>query len=313
MDGERELIARLAEVVSATRAAEVAGVEIEAGIGDDAAITVSGGVTATSVDAFVEGVHFRRRTAPLPSVGRKALAAALSDLASMGASPGEVYVVLGIPADLSEAGCLDLYGGLRESAMEHGVAVVGGDVTRSPALMIALTVVGHARSPAELVRRDGARPGDALVVTGELGGAAAGLALLERPELAESGATAMIDLSDGLGADAAQIARASGVGMRIGLEGVPIQHGVEELAAAGGLDPLELATAAGEDYELLASIPRERVEDATEAIAGTRLTVIGEVTASGGVELREASGRTRPPDGFDHLRREAGGAPEPPA
>ncbi len=231
---EFDLIARLVEMVddarrrrSSTRRAEVAIPS-----GDDAAVTVPKGATATSVDSLVDGVHFRRQTAPLRSVGRKALSVALSDLAAMGAVPGEAYVQLGVPDDLDQAGCLELGAGLAEVAAEHDVAVLGGDVTRAPVLWVAITVVGHADSAEQLVRRGGAAPGDLLAVTGELGGAAAGLLVLERPELANvveaevadglrrrqleprpriaagralaaAGASAMLDLSDGLGGDAA--------------------------------------------------------------------------------------------------------------
>jgi thiamine-monophosphate kinase len=322
---EFDLISRLAE-----RIGEAGPGVSRTAIGDDAAVTVPGGATATSVDMVVEGVHFRRDTAPLASVGHKALAAALSDLAAMGASAGEAYVALGISPDLDEAGCLELYGGLVALAAETGTAVVGGDVSRAPVLVLAVTVVGHAPSPEGLVGRDGAEPGQVLAVTGELGGAAAGLSLLERPELgdavepavakslirrhlepqprlaagaalAASGAEAMIDLSDGVGSDAAQIAAASGVRVSVELEKLPLQGGVEDVARAGGLDPLDLAASGGEDYELLIALPRDRLADAAAAAsqAGTTLTPIGDVTRGEGVEFR---GGEVAPSGFDHLR-----------
>ena len=258
--GEFDLIARLVETVADARrdGASEWGARIAVASGDDAAVTVPTGATATSVDSLVEGVHFRRQTAPLGSVGRKALAAALSDLAAMGAAPGEAYVQLGVPDDLDEAGCLELGEGLAQVAAEHDVAVLGGDVTRTPALWIAITVVGHAGSADELVCRAGASPGDALAVTGELGGAAAGLLVLDRPELgavvgaqvadalrrrqlepvprlgagralAAAGASAMIDISDGLGGYAGHIATASGVRLVIELERLPVQAGVGEV------------------------------------------------------------------------------------
>ncbi len=332
-DGEFALISRLAERLARAGASRADSTEIPVGLGDDAAVTVPAGATVTSTDAFVEGVHFRRDTAPPRSIGRKALAAALSDLAAMGASSGEAYVALGIPEDVDEDFCLELYEGLGAIAAETDTAVLGGDVTRSPALLLAVTVVGHARSAGAVVGRDGAAPDQALAVTGELGGAAAGLLILERPELASSldadaaaalrdrqlepapriaagaalasaGTVAMIDISDGVGADAAQVAAASGVCAEIELARVPIQAGVAEVAAVAELDPRDLAAAGGEDYELLAVIPADLVDDAAAAASagGTPLTVIGRTSRGEGVELRDPDGSVRPPSGFDHLR-----------
>ena len=338
-DGEFRLIARLAGRLGPARPAEPAA-EVRVGIGDDAAVTVPRGVSATSTEALVEGVHFRRSTASVRSIGRKALAVALSDLAAMGATAGEAYVALGIPEDLDESGCLELYEGLAELAAQHGAAILGGDVTRAPVLMLAVTVVGHARTGDALVGRDGAGADQAIAVTGELGGAAAGLLLLDRPDLgstldpaiaagltrrqlepeprlaagaalATAGAAAMIDISDGVGADMEQIAAASGVGAVIEVERLPIQAGVAALAAAAGVDPAELAAERGEDYELLAVIPTDRVAGAAEAAyrAGIGLTVVGLTTSGEGVRLRAADRSVRRPSGFDHLDRPEGGGP----
>jgi thiamine-monophosphate kinase len=323
---EFDLIARLAERIGPPRG------RLATGIGDDTAVTVPGGATAVSVDAFIEGVHFERSWASPRKIGRKALSAALSDLAAMGAEPGEAYVVLGVPADLDEAGCLELYEGIEAVAGETGTALAGGDVSRAPALSLALTVVGHAASPDLLVRRSGASPGDVLAVTGELGGAAAGLLLLQRPELreaagnaaealearqldpvaridagrllAEAGATAMIDVSDGLSPDAGHVAARSGVALEIDSGRVPVQAGVAEVAAAAGEDPLALVLGGGEDYELLAALPAERVEAARAALqkGGTTLTAIGSVEAGDGVRLLGPNGPIDPPRGFDHLQ-----------
>ena len=340
--GEFDLIARLIEVVEESRRGQPTGsldkgwdgARVLIGSGDDAAVTAPDGVTATSVDAFVDGVHFRRDTASLESIGRKAMAAALSDLAAMGAAPGEAYIQLGIPADLDESGSIELGTGLASTAAGHGVAVIGGDITRAPILLLALTVVGHAAAPDELVSRAGAKPGDLLVVTGELGGAAAGLLLLDRPELgaglgegvaealrgrqlepaprlaagralATGGATAMIDLSDGLGGDAGHVASASGVRVAIELADVPVQPGVEAVAEAAGADPWELIAGGGDDYELLATLPPGGLAEARSAVesAGTTLSVIGGVGDGAGVSLRDAHGSERGASGFDQLRR----------
>src|SRR5204862_3940398 len=289
MTGEFDLIARLVEVVEEARR-DAGASDAESGVvigsGDDAAVTAPDGVSVTSVDAFVEGVHFRRDTASLDSIGHKGMAAALSDLAAMGPAPGEASVQVGIPTVLDESGSVELATGLGRAAAANGVAVIGGDVTRAPVLLLALTVVGHAADADELVLRAGARPGDVVAVTGGLGGAAAGLVLLQRPELAAdlgeevavalrgrqlepwprlaagralaaAGARAMIDLSDGLGGDAAHLATASGVRLVVDLERLPVQKGVGEVAAAAGIDAFELATGGGEDYELLAALSAE--------------------------------------------------------
>lgn len=300
------------------------GPRLRLGSGDDAAVTVPGGTTATSVDALIEGVHFRREWSSPRRIGHKALAAALSDLAAMGAEPGETYVALGIPADFDEAACLELIDGMAALATETGVTIAGGDVSRAPALTLAMTAVGHAAEPGDLVTRSGARPGDVLAVTGELGGAAAGLLLLERGEpgaaigrqlepsprlaagraLAAAGATAMIDLSDGLGGDAAHLAAAGGVRLLVDAAGLPLGGGVADAAAAAGRDPLDLAASGGEDYELLVTLPAERLAAAEAAVAaaeGVGLTRIGAVEAGEGVEIRLPGGRRLRPAGFDQL------------
>jgi thiamine-monophosphate kinase len=323
--GEFELLARLRERLPP------AGPRVRVGSGDDAAVTVPGGATATSVDTVVDGVHFRRERASPRQIGRKALATALSDLAAMGAEPGEAYVVLGVPPDLDEDECVELLDGMVDLATATGTDLAGGDLTRAGELFLALTVVGHAPRPEDLVGRGGARPGDALVLTGELGGAAAGLALLEAPALAArldgadallarqleprprlgagralagTGATATIDVSDGLGADAGHLAVQSGLRLRIDAEAVPLAAGVREVAELAGKDPWRLALGGGEDYELLATLPPERLEEAKRAVReaeGIELTAIGEATRGEGVEIRLPGGETLKPEGFDQL------------
>jgi thiamine-monophosphate kinase len=324
--GEFELLARLRERLPPP------GPRVLVGSGDDAAVTLPGGATATSVDAIVDGVHFRREQASLAEIGHKALAAALSDLAAMGAEPGEAYVVLGVPPDLDEDGCLELVDGFAALAAATGTTLAGGDITRAPALTLAVTVVGHASVPELLIGRDGARPGDILVLSGELGGAAAGLLLLERPELgaavdeetgarlrerqlrprprlatgqalASAGATAMIDLSDGLGGDAGHLAERSGVALRIDAAALPLASGVAEIGSTAGREPLRLAVSGGEDYELLAALPPEQASKLGTiggAAEGT-LTPVGEVLAGEGVEVRLPAGGSLPLAGYDQL------------
>jgi thiamine-monophosphate kinase len=335
---EFELIARLRERLGVPEDAGRAA-PIVVGSGDDAAVTVPPGATAVSVDMLVEDVHFRLSHSPLRSVGHKALAAALSDLAAMGADPGEAYVQLGIPGYVDEEGCLELAGGMATVARTHGVAVLGGDVSRAPALIVAVTVVGHARSADQLVRRSSARAGQALCVTGELGAAAAGLRLLEQPELADAvdpgtaaglrlrqlepeprveagralagaGAAAMIDVSDGVGGDAAQLAAASGVRVEIDAARLPVADGVAEVAAAAGIGALALACE-GEDYELLVALEPELIPAAEAATAASRLTEIGRLLPGRGAVIRHPDGSESAPPGFDQLRghRASGGVP----
>jgi thiamine-monophosphate kinase len=323
--GEFELLARVRERLPP------GGPRLRLGSGDDAAVTVPGGATTTSVDAVVDGVHFQRGQATLRQIGHKALAAALSDLAAMGAEPGEAYAVLGVPPDLGEDECVELLDGMVDLAAATGSHLAGGDLTRAAELFLALTVVGHAPTPDDFVSRSGAQPGDALVLTGELGGAAAGLALLEAPSiaarltnsdamrarqlepqprlgagraLAAAGATAMIDVSDGLGADAGHLAERSGVRLRIDAETVPLAAGVPEVAAATDRDPWRLALGGGEDYELLATLPPERLREASDSVReaeGIELTAVGEAVAGEGVEIRLPGGETLKPEGFDQL------------
>jgi thiamine-monophosphate kinase len=197
-------------------------------------------------------------------------------------------------------------------------------------LFVAMTVVGHARDADHLVGRGGAGEGDLIAVTGELGGAAAALRLIEgagaglpddlsfglrerqldpQPRLVEglalaaSGATAMIDLSDGLGADAGHIAAESGVGLEIDAGAIPLQAGVREVAIEVGEDPLELASGGGEDFELLACLPEGSLDRARGQVAnaGGSLTVIGHCVPGEGVALSAPSGRALRVRGYDQL------------
>src|SRR6476661_2170556 len=175
---EFDLIAAIKERLPAP------GEGVRLGSGDDAAVVEVAGTTAVSVDAVVDGVHFELAAFGAPAVGRKALAAGLSDLAAMGATPGEAYVVVGAPSELADEQLLGLADGLAEVAAREGVSVAGGDLVASPVLIVSVTAVGREPEVGGLVGRGGANPGDVLAVTGELGGAAAALALLQGSSVA---------------------------------------------------------------------------------------------------------------------------------
>jgi len=218
-------------------------------------------------------------------------------------------------------------------ARDHGIEVLGGDISRSPVLLLAVTAVGHASSPGDLVHRSGASLGDVVCVTGALGAAAAGLMLLERPELAEgmsaavadelrrrqlrpeprlragralaeAEATAMIDLSDGLAGDARHIAEQSGVRIEIEASAIPMASGVADVAEALGSDSLKLTAGGGEDYELLATLPPAAFDPAAAALAAYDLALnrCGRVVAGSGAAILGESGRALDVEGFEHLR-----------
>jgi thiamine-monophosphate kinase len=299
--GELELIAAI-ETALADRSGRLVR-----WTGDDAAVTRARPYAVTSIDTLVDGVHFDRGTHSLRDIGWKALATALSDLAAMGAEAGEAYVSVVLPGDLEEP--IELVHGMEELAAECGATIAGGDVVHGPVLVLTVAVTGWADSEDELVGRDGARPGDIVGVTGELGGSEAGRRLAEagetapaeliarhlrpRPRLADgrklaaAGATAMIDVSDGLATDARHVAERSGVELRIRLDDVPRPAGVSAEEAVTG----------GDDYELLVTVPPGR-RDAAEAAAP--LTWVGEVSGGGGLVLLGPDGPVRGLRGYEH-------------
>ena len=273
---ERELIERIAARVG------VRG-EVVTGVGDDAAVLANGMVMA--LDMLVDGVHFRRSTHSPADIGHKALAVNLSDIAAMAADPVAALIGLGVPPDITADDVDEMYGAMEKMATQYGFTVAGGDITDAPVLTLAVTVTGRMRHGVRPVLRSGARSGDRLVVTGALGGSAAGLLILDDPllgtglaerdalvdchrrptpllshghQLAECGAGALMDISDGLLLDAGRMARASGVCAEIDLDAVPRAPGLDHVAAAAGLAPDLLASTGGEDYARQWDVDSER-------------------------------------------------------
>jgi thiamine-monophosphate kinase len=251
------------------------------GPGDDAALVATpDGRVVASVDVLVDGVHFRTDWATGEQIGQRAALAAMADIAAMGAAPTALLVGLSAPPSTPTDLIAAIGRGLNEEAVKAGAGVVGGDLTRSEVLTIAVTVLGDLRG-GEPVRRSGARAGDVVAVTGRLGWAAAGLAVLSRgfrspaaavgayrvpdPPLqagivaAESGATSMIDVSDGLLADLGHIAGASGVTINVVTARLPVNPRLVEVASALGRNHLEWALTGGDDHALAATFPHGAV------------------------------------------------------
>lgn len=307
------------------------------GVGDDAAVVDPRPHPAVlTTDMLVEGVHFEIGVTSPHDLGHKAVTVNVSDIAAMGGSPRFGLACVAVSEKLEASWIMELYGGMRQAANDYGMTMVGGDTSRAEQVVLAVTVIGEVAA-GRAVTRAGARPGDVLVVTGSLGGSAGGLrvararhssqsealssewgralvALHERPvarvgegqTLAAAGATAMLDLSDGLALDLSRLCEESGAGARVRLEYVPLTPGLEELRALMDVEPLDLALHGGEDYELLAAMPRDAVEPAREVLLErfrTQLTEIGEITEGAGVIAVGDDGSEDPlePKGWDHF------------
>ncbi len=324
--GEFGLIERIRGMLGAP-----ADARLVAGIGDDAAVWRSGAacVIATT-DTMVAGVHFLPGQVAWSDVGWKALASNVSDIAAMGGRPSFALVTLSLPR-MSVDPIDELYAGLRECAEAHAVTIAGGDIVAAPVFSVTVALLGEAACAADgtplLLRRDAARPGDAVGVTGTLGASAGGLrALLEgatraalvaahmrpRPRVdagvaaIAAGVTCGMDISDGLAQDLGHICDESGCGADVRFRDIPI---APALAAAYPADARTMAASGGEDYELLLVAPEPRLRAADAALradGATGVTIIGSITERRGVRMLDAAGGEvrLTSAGWDHLGRE---------
>jgi len=316
--GERRVISRIRRAFGVKRA------DILLGIGDDAALVRGPERLLLTTDILVEDEDFRRADHPPRLLGRKALNVNLSDIAAMGGRPLHALVGLAMPGDIDEEWLRSFMAGLRSAAREACVALVGGDLSQSDRIMIAVTVTGEAKAP---VKRSGARPGDGIFVSGTLGDAAGGLRLLEKggihgvvkpvrplvkafldpsPRLKLGAllarralASAMIDLSDGLSVDLAHICEESRVGAEVEAKRVPISTAL----AHSVRDPLDMALNGGEDFELLFTVRPGKVATVETLAAKHGLTRIGRITSGRAIRLVSPKGKKTPlrPRGFEHF------------
>lgn len=274
------------------------GDEVVLGPGDDAAVLDLAGRAVVCTDVLVEGVHFRRDWSSAHDIGRKAVAVNAADVAAMGARTVAVVVGLAAPADTSVSWLTELTAGLRDEAARVGCSVVGGDTVAGPVVTLAVTAVGAISGSA--VTRAGARPGDVVAVSGRLGYAAAGLAVLRRGfrspralidvhrcptppyadglRAASAGATAMIDVSDGLLADLGHVAQASGVAIALASDRLAVPADLESMARGLGDDPRVWVLTGGEDHALAATFD-------PGAVVPEGFVVIGEVVEGSGVSV----------------------------
>lgn len=276
--------------------------QVPVGPGDDAAVVrlPDGGALLFTTDTILEGTHFIRSRAPYRLIGRKAAASALSDIAAMGGRALGLVAAVALPRRTRMQAARQLHRGITELAAECGVTLVGGDVTtwQGP-LAVTVSVVGVPAGEEPVLRR-GARVGDLVLVTGELGGSLLGRHLRFTPRLREGEwlgrrgcVHAMIDLSDGLATDLGHILRESGCGAVIDTEHLPVSAAARRLAQRTGLTPLEHALGDGEDYELcFTATPEETTTLLRDWPFETRLTVIGRIVERG-CWLEEADGTRR--------------------
>jgi thiamine-monophosphate kinase len=286
-----------------------AGEGVVTGIGDDCAVLdhPGGAPLVVTTDLLLEGTHFHAEDAP-EDIGWKALAVSISDVAAMGCRSRHAFLAAGLPRRCGEGFARRVFEGALRAAAEFEVSLAGGDTTASrTGTSICSTVIGTPPAGHRPVLRSGASPGEAVLVTGRLGGSLAGRHLRFTPRQREAlllvskvAVGAMIDLSDGLSSDARHLAERSGVRLRLFADRIPVSD------AAAAEDPLGAALHDGEDFELLFTVPGAVAEElCREGLGGTPVTRIGEVVeGSVGVALVAANGREHDlkAGGYEHFR-----------
>ncbi len=295
---EFELIARLTPSLPTNDSVVV-------GAGDDCAVLECGDPLRQMLfktDAIVEGIHFTNKTPP-EKIGRKALARALSDIAAMAGTPGAALVTMALPKNFSPEFVEKIYAGMNALASQYGVAIVGGETTTNPErVLISISLTGFVpRGKAAL--RSGAKVGDAIFVTGELGGSLAGRHLDFEPRLAEArwlaenfSVHSMMDVSDGLAGDLPHILRASGVGAELLKSAVPISRAAKENSKRGdAAKPAFVAALTdGEDFELVFTVASKQAVPVLDAwkkkFPDVKLSCIGRIIAGEGIRLRDKTG-----------------------
>ena len=278
------------------------------GAGDDCAVLdvgADGRLLLFKTDAVVEGIHFTNETAP-EKIGRKALARCLSDIAAMAGTPTAALVAIGLPRKFEVEFVEGIYSGLNALAKQHGVAIVGGETTTNPErILISIALIGFVPH-GKVLLRSGAKAGDAIFVTGELGGALAGKHLDIEPRLAEArwladnfSVHALMDVSDGLAGDLRHILKASGVGAELLKTAIPVSRAAKAIAKRGdAAKPAFVAALTdGEDFELLFTVASQDAVPLLDAwkkeFPKLRLSCIGKIVAGEGIRLRDETG-TRP-------------------
>ena len=320
--GEFNLIKRMSAILGTPKRTVIAG------IGDDTAVlnSPSGKLLLVTTDMLVENVHFSTNTATPYQLGWKSLAVNISDVASMGGEPTYAFISIGFPRDTIVEFVDEFYAGLRDVAEKYSVDIVGGDTVSSPEIIINISLLGEVEKE-NCILRSGAKSGDAICVTGDVGGSSAGLEILQRglsiegtekhllPQprvqegrlLARSGfVTSMIDISDGVASEIHHICEQSKTGAHVYMKNIPISPNVSLVAKYIGKNPYNYALSGGEDYELLFTCRPDKFQFLRERILKTcnmPITQIGKILDASSITIEDESGNVIPlkQKGYDHF------------